>query len=121
MNGTLSDRRTSPSLGVIPAGALPWALLSLAAGGCGDGGSIAVHFTSGTVSETARCSGNRGEFPLRQSDGLSVIIIVTDQTTIVRANFTAGACSDIVAGKEASVRGSNESAGIRATEIELGS
>jgi hypothetical protein len=105
---------------MIPAGALPWVLLSLAPGGCGDGGSISVHFTSGTVSETARCSANRGEFPLRQSDGLTVIIIVTDQTTIVRADFTPVGCSDIVEGKEASVRGSNESGGIRATEIEIG-
>jgi hypothetical protein len=105
---------------VIPAGALPWVLLSLVPGGCGDDGSIAVHFTSGTVSETARCSGDRGEFPLRQSDGLTVVIIVTDQTTIVRADFSAGACSDIIAGKEASVRGSNQSGGIRATEIEIG-
>jgi len=74
---------------VIPASALPWVLLGLAPGGCGDDGSISVHFTSGTVSKTARCSGNRGEFPLTQSDGLSV-------------------------------RGSNESAGIRAAEIEIG-
>jgi hypothetical protein len=63
-------------------------LFSLAQGGCGDGGRVSVHFNSGTVSETARCSGNRGEFPLRRPNGLSVIIIVTDQTTIVRADFT---------------------------------
>jgi hypothetical protein len=49
--------------------------------------------------------------------GLSVIIIVTDQMTIVRADFTPGGCSDIVAGTEVSVRGSNESGGIQATEI----
>jgi hypothetical protein len=49
--------------------------------------------------------------------GLSVIIIVTDQTTIIRVDFAPGGCSDIVAGKEVSVRGSNESGGIQATEI----
>jgi len=115
----VSHLRTRHSIGAILAGALP--LLSLAHWGCGDNGSISVHFTSGTVSETARCSGNRGEFPLRQSDGLEVIIIVTDETTIVRANFNAANCSDIVAGTQASVRGSNQSGGIQATEIEIGS
>jgi hypothetical protein len=116
----VSRRRTRPSLGVISASALSWVLLTLAPGGCDNDGSISVHFTSGTVSETARCSGSRGEFPLRQSDGLSVIIIVTENTTIVRADFTPGGCSDIVEGKEASVRGSNEAGGVRATEIEIG-
>jgi hypothetical protein len=104
----------------MPAGALPCVLLGLAAGGCGNDGSISVHFTSGTVSETARCSASRGEFALRQSNGLTVTVIVTDQTTIVRADFTPGNCNDIVEGKEASVRGSDESAGFRATEIEIG-
>src|SRR5262249_25668279 len=116
----ISHRRARPSVVTIPAGALAWTLLSLAQGGCGDGGSISVHFTSGTVSETARWSGNPGALTLRQSDGLTVIVIVTDQTTIVRADFTPAGCSDIVEGREASVRGSDESAGFRATDIEIG-
>jgi hypothetical protein len=95
-------------------------LLSLGSAACGSDTNVSVHFTSGTVSETAQCRGSRGEFPLRQTDGLEVIVVVTDETTIVRANFTPGTCDDIVAGTQASVRGSNQSGRIQATEIEIG-
>ena len=115
----MSRRQTRP-WGGIP-GALSWALLSLGPGACGTDTNVSVRFTSGTVSETAQCRGSRGEFPLRQADGLEVIIIVTNETTIVRANFTPATCGDIVAGTQASVRGSNQSGRIQATEIELGS
>jgi len=104
----------------IPVGALSWALLGLGAGGCGTDANVSVHLTTGTVSETAQCSGGRGEFPLRQADGLEVIVVVTDDTTIVRANFTPATCSDITAGAQASVQGSNQSGRIQATEVEIG-
>jgi hypothetical protein len=95
------------------------ASLALAAAlGCGT--DVSIRFISGTVSETASCDGRDGRFPLRQSDGLTVVVIVTDETTIVRAgtSFRAG-CDDIVAGDGASVRGSDDQGDIRADEVEL--
>jgi hypothetical protein len=78
-----------------------------------------VRFTSGTVSETAQCAGERGQFPLRQPDGLVVTILITEDTTIVRADFTPATCGDVVKGKQVSVRGPDDDGRIRADEVEL--
>jgi hypothetical protein len=92
----------------------------LASGGCGSDVGVAVHFTSGTVSETARCGPDGGEFTLRQPEGLVVSIFVTDDTTIVHAGFSAPAgCGDIAKGDHASVTGTDEGGGIRAERVEL--
>lgn len=76
--------RASRLLPTTRVGVLPWILLSF---GCGDDVSLSVRVSSGIVSETAQCRGNGGEFPLRQQDGLTVVIIITERTTIVRADF----------------------------------
>jgi hypothetical protein len=92
----------------------------LASGGCGSDVNVTVRFTSGTVSETARCGPNGGQFPLRQPNGLVISIFVTDDTTIVRAGFSAPAgCSDIDAGDHASVTGVDDKGGLRAERVEL--
>ena len=92
----------------------------LAAGGCGSDVGVAVRFTSGTVSETARCGPDGGQFPLRQPDGLVVSIFITDDTTIVHAGFSAPAgCGDIAKGGHVSVTGTDDRGGIRAERVDL--
>jgi hypothetical protein len=92
----------------------------LVSGGCGSDASVAVHFTSGTVNETARCGPSGGQFPIRQPDGLVVSVFVTDDTTIVRAGFSAPAgCEDIAKGDHASVTGVADRGGIRADRVDL--
>ncbi len=111
------NRGYCPPFRAIPAGAA--LLLALGLAGCGDDIHLSVRFSSGTVSETAQCSGGGGQFQLRQPDGLLVTILITDDTTIVRADFTPATCADVVKGERASVRGSDDDGRIRANEIEL--
>ena len=94
-------------------------LLALGSAGCGDDVSLSVRFSSGTVSETAQCGGGRGQFQLRQQDGLSVTILITEDTTIVRADFTPATCGDLVKGERVSVRGPEDDGRIRADEVQL--
>jgi hypothetical protein len=108
--------RASRLLPTTRVGVLPWILLSF---GCGDDVSLSVRFSSGIVSETAQCRGNGGEFPLRQQDGLTVVIIISERTTIVRADFSPAACTDVIEGERASVRGSDDQGHIQADEVEL--
>jgi hypothetical protein len=116
-NRGTSNRGRRPPFRAIPARVA--LLLALGSAACGDDVSLSVRFSSGTVSETAQCSGGRGQFPLRQQDGLSVTILITDDTTIVRANFTPATCGDLVKGERVSVRGADDDGRIRANEVEL--
>jgi hypothetical protein len=94
-------------------------LLVLASAACGDDVSLSVRFSSGTVSETAQCAGGGGRFPLLQQDGLTVTVLITDDTTIVRADFRPASCGDLVKGEQVSVRGTDDGGRIRADEVEL--
>jgi hypothetical protein len=105
------------TLRTIPARAT--ILLALASAACGDDVSLSVRFSSGTVSETAQCAGGGGRFPLLQQDGLTVTVLITDDTTIVRADFSPASCRDVVKGEQVSVRGADDGGRIRADEIEL--
>ena len=54
---------------------------------CGSDTSVSIRFSSGTITDDARCSGGVGNFPLEQQNGLVVVVIVTDDTpTIVHAS-----------------------------------
>ncbi len=84
---------------LLPLRAMPLRaalLLVLASAACGDDVSLSVRFSSGTVSETAQCGGGGGRFPLLQQDGLTVTVLITDDTTIVRADFSPASCGDVV-------------------------
>jgi hypothetical protein len=105
-----------------PRSKMPWLLSSLLLGlvSCGSGTSLSVHFSSGTITDNARCSGGGGDFPLEQQDGLVVIVIVRDDTTIVHASSgEPGRCADLTEGTRASVQGTNDDGRIQADEVSI--
>ena len=87
---------------------------------CGTDTSLSIHFSSGTITDNARCSGGGGDFPLEQQDGLVVIVIVRDDTTIVHASSgEPGRCADLTEGTRASVQGTNNGGRIQADEVSI--
>jgi hypothetical protein len=101
---------------------LRWGLFVLlgAAGlGCGDGTVILFRTNLGTIDRDATCSPTGGEFPLRQLQGLVVIVIFDSDSAIVLPNGKPGTCDDLVAGARANVSGIDEDGSIRASEVHL--
>lgn len=105
-----------------PRSKMPWLLSSLLLGlvSCGSDTSLSVHFSSGTIADDARCSGGGGNFPLEQQDGLVVIVIITDNTTIIHASSGKPApCVDLTKGTRASVQGTDDDGRIQADEVSI--
>ena len=88
-------------------------LLALAA--CGDGTFI-ISFNSGIIAGPPQCSGTGGQFPLEQSGGLEVLVVITSNTSIVVAGF-GGSCSDLIPGQAVEVGGRDSGDRIVATSI----
>jgi hypothetical protein len=95
------------------------ALWTLACLGCGDGTSVSFATSFGSVTAEPYCSGPRGRFGLQESEGLTVTVFVTENTTIVRANGSFGACNDITAGSPVRVRGREGDGRIDAQEVQV--
>jgi hypothetical protein len=93
-----------------------WTIVCL---GCGDGASVSFGTTFGNVIAEPSCSGSRGRFGLQESQGLTVTVFVTENTTIVRANGSFGGCNDIPAGSPVRVRGREGGGGIDAQEVQV--
>lgn len=87
--------------------------------GCGSDTSVLFQTSFGSVTADASCSGPGGQFPLRNEQGFTLTVIVTEQTTIVRANGSFGACSDITAGARVRVRGPENDGRIDAGDVQL--
>jgi hypothetical protein len=85
--------------------------------GCGDDVVVFFRTSLGTIDSDATCTGNGGEFPLRQQQGLVVLIVLDADSAIVLANGTAGTCHDLTAGNRASVRGQEEHGRFLASEV----
>ena len=99
-----------------------WLLPSLLLGlvRCGTDTSLSIRFSSGTITNDARCSGGGGNFPLEQQDGLVVIVIVRDDTTIVHASSGIPArCADLVEGTRANVQGTDDNGEIQADQVDI--
>jgi hypothetical protein len=99
-----------------------WVVSSLLLGlvACGSDTSVSIRFSSGTITDTAHCSGGDGQFPLEQQNGLVVIIIVTDNTTIIHASSGKPArCADLTEGTRANVQGADDNGDIRADQVEI--
>lgn len=92
-------------------------LLSVTAGSCGDGGWVFFSVNFGSVSGHPDCEA--GEFDLLDAQGLTVVVVLTSESTIVLANGSRGSCSDIRDGAEVSVRGTQGSDRITASEVRL--
>ena len=87
--------------------------------GCGSDTSVLFRTSFGSVTADASCSGAGGQFPLRDEQGFTLTVIVTEQTTIVGANGNFGACSDITAGTRVGVRGSESNGRIDARDVQI--
>jgi hypothetical protein len=99
-----------------------WLVSLLLAGlvACGSDTSVSIRFSSGTITDNARCSGGGGNFPLEQQNGLVVIVIVTDDTTIIHASSGEPArCADLTEGMRANVQGSDDNGDIRANQVDI--
>lgn len=96
--------------------AVLWAVAMI---GCGSDVNVSFRSSFGTVAEDASCRDRGGEFPLRNQTGLTVTVIVTDDTTIVLANGSFGSCEDIGAGSTARVEGRDADGAISAREVEI--
>jgi hypothetical protein len=113
--------KTSP-VSSAHRGLREWLVASLLAGlvACGSDTSVSIRFSSGTITDNARCSGGGGNFPLEQQNGLVVIVIVTDDTTIIHASSGKPArCPDLTEGTRANVQGSDDNGDIRANQVEI--
>ena len=79
-----------------------------------------IRFSSGTITDDARCSGGVGSFPLEQQNGLVVVVIVTDDTTIVHASSGKPArCVDLTEGTRANVQGMDDNGEIQADQVNM--
>lgn len=108
-------RRIGLASGLCGALAL---LLALVAA-CGDTQFIFA-VRNGTVVDDAACSGPGGSFGLRDQQGLTVLVVISDDTNVFFASGGGARCSDITRGTMAEVRGVEDSGTIEAESIRLG-
>jgi hypothetical protein len=99
--------------------ALPILAVIVLWAGCGSDVIIIARTNLGTVGTDASCSGNSGEFPLHETSGLVVLIIINSDSSIFLANGLRGECRDVTAGSRVSVRGTPAGDQIRAEEVRL--
>jgi hypothetical protein len=97
---------------------LLWILASTA--GCGDDGLIIVSFRSGVVVGDVDCGVGGGSFDLFDRQGLTVLVIISDDTDIILASGNFGTCDDIGRRSAVEVRGPEDNGTIRAQTIQLG-
>jgi hypothetical protein len=92
-------------------GALP--LLGLL--GCGDGTFI-ISVNTGQIAGDPRCVGDGGEFDLRESGGLTVLVVITSSTRII-VDSGPGRCNDLFADSAVEVSGRQRGDRIVASEV----
>jgi hypothetical protein len=98
-----------------------WLVLFFALGAaCGDVNFFFVVRT-GTVEADADCTGSGGSFGLRDQQGLTVLVVITDDTNIFFASGGSARCSDVTGGAVAEVQGDEKNGTIEAESIRLGS
>lgn len=94
-------------------------LAVLALPACGDDGVFVFRTNFGTVGADATCNGRVGQFPFQTQEGLTVIVLLDADSTILLASGGGGTCGDLTAGTRASVRGADEGDHIRAREVQI--
>jgi hypothetical protein len=98
-----------------------WLVLFLAlSAACGD---VDFYFVvrTGTVEADADCAGSGGSFGLRDQQGLTVLVVITDDTNIFFASGGSGRCSDVTRDTVAQVQGDEKNGTIEAQSVRLGS
>lgn len=88
---------------------------SLMLAACGDG-LLIVSFNSGVIVGAPQCTGTGGQFDLRNTGGLQVLVVITSSTHIIVSSGT-GSCSDLFAGQPVDVHGHDSGDHIVATTI----
>lgn len=86
--------------------------------GCGDGSFVLI-FNSGTILRPPVCGPRGGSFEMRDPGGLTVLVVVTDQTAIFVSSGSAGTCSDLFAGASVDVNGTGDDRRISADEVRV--
>jgi hypothetical protein len=97
---------------------LLWLLTVIAA--CGDDALIFFSVRFGTVVSDPNCHAGGGSFDLLESQGLTIFVIITDDTDVILASGGGGACDDIRRDSAVEVRGDEDNGTIRAETIQLG-
>jgi hypothetical protein len=116
---TTGSRRVNHALQRLFLYALLVLPLGLAVSGCGDDGVFIFITNFGTIDSDAVCSPSGGQFPLRQQQGLVVLVVFNSDSAIILSNGSHGTCHDLTAGSRASVRGVDEHGQIRATDVHI--
>jgi hypothetical protein len=88
--------------------------------GCGDDGLIIISFRSGVVVGDVDCGSGGGSFDLLDQQGLTIVVIITDDTDIILASGNFGTCGDIRSSSAVEVMGPEDNGTIRAETIQLG-
>jgi len=92
---------------------------ALALAGCGDG-LLIISFNSGVIVGQPSCSGSGGQFDLRDSGGLTVLVVITSSTHIIISGGGSGTCNDLFPDAPVGVNGRESNGRIVATEITVG-
>jgi hypothetical protein len=95
-------------------------LLATLVVGCGNL-ELFIYLQFGTVLRDADCGPQGGSFDFRPEGGLTVLVIVTDDTDIVLASGLSGNCSDIRAGASAEVEGTEDAGTVEAMRVRIAS
>ena len=85
---------------------------------CGDGSFIFVS-TFGIAVGDIDCNSGDGSFHFRDSEGLTLLVIIGDDTNIVFASGGSGACEDIRDNRTLQVSGGRTNDTIHAETIRL--
>jgi hypothetical protein len=73
-----------------------------------DDGVVILSFNSGVIVGPPRCDRSGGEFQMQTEGGLTILVVITDDTSIVVAG-TGGTCSDLFADVAVQVSGHRSS------------
>jgi hypothetical protein len=90
-------------------------MCGLALAGCGDGVFI-ISVNSGTIINDPHCQGSGGQFDMRNTGGLRVLVVITSTTRIFVSSGT-GTCRDLLAGQAVDVSGRDSGDRIVASEV----
>ncbi len=93
-------------------------LLATLLAACGD---AVVFFSTnlGVVASEPICGNGSGRFDLRDQQGLILVVLIDNGTSIFAANGHAAQCTDIAPGEQVKVGGRREATTISAQSIQL--
>lgn len=91
-------------------------LLGLVLGGCGSDGFVFIAVNTGFVVSDSACD---GQFNMRNSGGLLLVVVIGSGTPILLPNGIAGTCANITPGSQVKVRGPTENGRVTANQVQL--